>query len=117
MVPIHVHVEAEITKGKYHDYDTFLGAEAVEYLRAYLKTREKGTRNDRWGMPPEEMNDDSPLIRNSQTKMVKPVTPGSIHLAIHKLFVKANMIQKGTKKRYDIRAHSLRKYFRTQLGR
>ena len=27
-IPIHVHVEAEITKGKYHDYDTFLSAEA-----------------------------------------------------------------------------------------
>jgi hypothetical protein len=24
--PIHVHIEADITKGKYHDYDTFLGA-------------------------------------------------------------------------------------------
>jgi hypothetical protein len=30
IVPIHVHVEAEITKGKYHDYDTFLGQEAVD---------------------------------------------------------------------------------------
>jgi hypothetical protein len=27
-VPIHVHVEIDITKGKYHDYDTFLNAEA-----------------------------------------------------------------------------------------
>jgi hypothetical protein len=32
-VPIHVHVEAEITKGKYHDYDTFLGAEAAHFLK------------------------------------------------------------------------------------
>jgi len=32
VVPIHVHVEAEITKGKYHDYDTYLGAEAATYL-------------------------------------------------------------------------------------
>jgi len=35
IVPLHVHVEAEITKGKYADYNTFLGAEAVEYLRLY----------------------------------------------------------------------------------
>jgi hypothetical protein len=60
--------------------------------------------------------DESPLIRDSQTKMVKPVTTGSVYLAIHKLYVKAGLIQKGTAKRYDLRAHSIRKYFRTQLG-
>jgi len=41
--PIHVHIEADITKGKYHDYDTFLGAEAAQYLRIYLDQRRKGT--------------------------------------------------------------------------
>ena len=56
------------------------------------------------------------MIRDSQTKMVKPVTTGSVYLAIHKLYVKAGLIQKGTAKRYDLRAHSIRKYFRTQLG-
>jgi len=116
VVPIHVHVEAEITKGKYHDYDTFIGAEAAEYLRVYLETRRKGTRRDRWGMPPEELNDESPLIRNGQTRRIKPATLGSIHLAIHKLFIKAGLIQKGTLRRYELRAHSIRKYFRTQLG-
>jgi hypothetical protein len=29
ITPIHLHIEAEITKGKYHDYDTFLGSEAA----------------------------------------------------------------------------------------
>jgi len=114
--PIHVHVEAEITKGKYHDYDTFLGTEAVEYLKVYLDMRQKGTRRDRWGIPPEVLRDESPLIRDGQTKMVKPVTTGSLYLSIHKLYVKAGLIQKGTAKRYDLRAHSIRKYFRTQLG-
>jgi hypothetical protein len=42
-IPIHVHVEADITKGKYHDYDTFLGAEAATYLKLYLEKREKGS--------------------------------------------------------------------------
>jgi len=37
IVPLHIHVESEITKGKYHDYDTFLGEEAIEYLRLYLE--------------------------------------------------------------------------------
>ena len=35
-LPLHVHVEATITKGKYHDYDTFMSKEAADYLRAYL---------------------------------------------------------------------------------
>jgi len=58
--PIHVHVEAEITKGKYHDYDTFLGAEAAHYLKLYLDQRRKGTIKT----PPEQLTDESPLIRN-----------------------------------------------------
>ncbi|MCL7390270.1 MAG: hypothetical protein LZ173_10150 [Thaumarchaeota archaeon] len=33
IVPVHIHVEASITKGKHYDYDTFIGAEAVEYLK------------------------------------------------------------------------------------
>jgi hypothetical protein len=102
IVPIHIHVDAEITKGKYHDYDTFIGREAVDYLKTYLNIRKQGTRRDRWGMPPEELHDASPLIRNSQSKKVKPVTPNSIHLAIHKLFIKTGLIEKGTRKRYEL---------------
>ena len=45
--PIHVHIEADITKGKYHDYDTFLGAEAAQYLKLYLDQRKKGTEKNR----------------------------------------------------------------------
>ena len=33
IVSLHVYIEAEITKGKYHDYDTFIGKEAAAYLR------------------------------------------------------------------------------------
>ena len=39
--PIHVHVEAEITKGKYHDYDTFLGAEAAALGVSRSRIRKK----------------------------------------------------------------------------
>lgn len=56
------------------------------------------------------------MIRNSQTKKVKAVSPENLYLAIHKLFIKADLIKKGTKKRYELRAHSIRKFFRTQLG-
>lgn len=116
VVPVHIHIEADITKGKYHDYDTFIGPEAIEYLKTYLDMRRKDTRGDKWGMPPEELNDESPLIRNKRTKRVDPITPGNIHLAIHKLYLKAGLIKRGSAKRYTLRAHSIRKYFRTQLG-
>jgi hypothetical protein len=42
IIPIHIHVEAKITKGKYHDYDAFLGKEAVDDLKAYLAARKSG---------------------------------------------------------------------------
>ena len=109
--PLQLHVEAEITKGKYADYDTFVGSKAVEYLKAYLEMRRKGTRN----IPPETINPQSPLIRAEHAKTVKPLTTSSIHSIVHNLYVKSGII-KSKKRRYELRPHSLRKYFRTQLG-
>lgn len=120
IVPVHIHVEAEITKGKYHDYDTFLGEEGVQYLKAYLESRRQG--NERLegghirGMPPEAITDTSPLIRNKHKKTVTVISPDNVHHVIHKLYLRAGLIKKGTSERYQLRAHSIRKYFRTQLG-
>lgn len=110
---VHIHVEADITKGKYCDYDTFIRAEAVEYLRVYLEVRRNGT----WYMPPEEIIDNSPIIRDQHSRGVRPVTPACIHRLVQKLYVKAGLIDKTKGKvRYGLRPHSIRKYFRTQLG-
>jgi integrase len=70
MIPIHVHIEAEITKGKYHDYDTFLNQEAAEYLKAYLDSRRKGSPTRR--KQPEIIHDNSPLIRDGQSTLPSP---------------------------------------------
>jgi integrase len=112
VVPVHVHVEAEITKGKYHEYDTFLGLEAVQYLKAYLDIRRKGTEK----IPTEVLIDSSPLIRNECRNKVRPVSEAGISVLVHDLLFKAGIIEKGQAKRYPVRPHSLRKYFRTQLG-
>lgn len=114
IVPIHVHVEAEITKGKYQEYNTFLGLEAVEYLRAYLEFRRKGTDY----IPPETFKDSTPIIRNERVKNVKPISAGAIHRIISRLYAKTNLRRKlgGKSIRYDLRVHSIRKFFRTQLG-
>jgi len=119
-VPVHMHIEAEITKGKYHDYDTFIGSEGVEYLKAYVNARRAGNERIEGGqvrgMPPEEITDSSPLIRNEHQKTAEIVSPGTVHCVIHSLYFRTGLIQKGSGRRYQLRAHSIRKYFRTQLG-
>lgn len=108
--PIHVHVEAAITKGKYRDYDTFLNKEASEYLKAYLEARKNGTLK----RPPEYLNDESPLISNY--KVVKPLGAETIQDIVNALYIKAGLLTRNPKiRRYDLRAHSLRKFFLTQM--
>jgi len=113
--PIHIHVEAEITKGKYHDYDTFIGQEAAEYLRAYLEIRRNGSKTSK--IPPENIHDETPIIRNHQSKQAIPLTPSAIHKLVHDQYVKAGLIQpKSMGRRYELRTHSIRKFFRTQMA-
>ncbi len=120
IVPVHMHIEAEITKGKYHEYDTFIGAEGVEYLKAYLNARKIGTERLESGkirgLPPEVIADNAPLIRNEHKATIEPISEGAVHHAIQMLYRKAGLIEKSGKVRYELRAHSIRKYFRTQLG-
>ncbi len=108
-VPLHVHVEAEITKGKYHDYDTFLGQEAAGYLKLYLDARRLGTQD----MPPEEIVDSSPLIRDSTSRTPKPIGEKQVYQLIHKLYCDTKLVQNGA--HYPLRVHSLRKFFKTNL--
>ncbi|MCW3983191.1 MAG: site-specific integrase, partial [Candidatus Bathyarchaeota archaeon] len=113
-VPIHVHVEAAITKGKYHDYDTFLNAEASQLLKLYIAERRQGSRYT----PPEEITDDSPLIRNSHfANRVVGVTEKCIRQIVHNLAVEAKIAKKLPDSwMYSVRTHSLRKFFRTQMS-
>jgi len=119
IIPIHVHVEAEIVKGQYHEYDTFLAKEAVEALRNYLRLRELGTRD----VPPEKIVNDSPLIRNEwlaakfiREELIPPrITTDRLRDIVHGLYRKVGLIRRGAGGRYELRAHSLRKFFKTQL--
>lgn len=114
LIPIHIHVEAAITKGKYHDYDTFLNVEASELLKLYIEERRRGSR----GMPSEEITDESPLIRNSHiADRVLGVTEKTIRKIVHDLAVAAKVAKKLPNSwMYSVRTHSLRKYFRSQLS-
>jgi len=114
IVPVHVHVDATITKGKYHDYDTFIGREAVEYVKAYLEARRNGGLPNK--MPPENLNDESPLIRDEHSKVVKPLTPSQIYNILHRLMAQAGLLGSKVGRRYTMRPHSIRKFFRTQMA-
>lgn len=113
-VPIHIHVEQEITKGKYHDYDTFINAEASQLLKLYIEERRHGSRYT----PPEEITDESPLIRNSHFGYkVRGVTEKCIRQIVHNLSVEARISKRLPNSwMYTVRTHSLRKFFRTQLS-
>jgi site-specific recombinase XerD len=113
LTPVHVHVEAEITKGKYHDYDTFLGAEAATYLKLYLERRRHGSAEGR--NPPENLTDESPLIRDETRHTPRPIGGKTIRKAVHNLYVQAGLLKKSNGRMYDLRVHSLRKFFKTQL--
>ena len=113
VTPIHVHVEAEITKGKYHDYDTFLGAEAAIYLRLYIEQRRRGSADGR--NPPETLTDESPLIRDETSHQPKGIGPKQIRKQVHSLYAQAGLLKQLNGRMYDLRVHSLRKYFKTQL--
>lgn len=114
VTPIHIHIEAEITKGKYHDYDTFLRKEAEQYLRAYLEERRRGSPSGK--IPPEIITDETALIRSKTSKTPKPITLGQIYDEVHKLYYKAGLLGAKRHKRYEVRPHSIRKFFRTQLA-
>ncbi len=62
------------------------------------------------------IQDESPLIRDCRSKQPRPLNYTSIYRTVHNLYIKAGLISKGVYRRYRIRPHSIRKFFRTQLA-
>ena len=81
------------------------------YLELYLDMRRKGTRYS----PSEVITDESPLIRDESTKKIKGITGKQIRNIVHNLYKKADLLKKGLGRLYDLREHSIRKYFKTQM--
>jgi len=129
VTPVHVHVEAEITKGHYADYDTFLGHDAVQYLKEYVSARKKGirilatVRSPGLKLKPEEIRDDSPLLRDEQHyrrhHAARPISRKQVYQIVHQLYFKAGLIEASERSngrsQYSLRVHSLRKFFKTNL--
>lgn len=117
LVPVHIRIQLDETKGSYCDYSTFFGPECVRYLKAYLEERRRGSLDDGHGqkLPPETIEEDSPLIRDSMSKEPRPIGEKAIYRIIHSLLHRAGLLRKNNHGGYDLRVHSIRKYFKTQL--
>ncbi len=117
VIPVHVHIAMDETKGQYCDYDTFLGPEPVNYLKLFLEQRRQGStrRSDGEYQPPEEINDHSPLIRDLSSKIPRGIGPKQIYKQIHDLIHKCGLDTKNKNGGYELRVHTLRKYFKSRL--
>jgi integrase len=117
VVPVHIRIELDETKGQYCDYSTFLGPECLHYLKVYLDERRRGTADDghHQQLPPEEIRDESPLIRDSLSKVPRPIGEKAIYRILHSLLHRAGLLKKNKNGGYDLRVHSIRKFFKTQL--
>lgn len=106
-IPCLIDVPAELAKGKYQAHFTFIGSEAVTYLKNYLKTR-------------PQLKRDSVLF--SQHGKEKPLnkknTSNYFHHAALQLREKGIMDfnQKKRGKPSEIRLYNLRKWFRKHAG-
>jgi integrase len=102
-VPCLVNVPEEITKGQYHGYISFIGEDAVRYLKAYLNTRRKLTK-------------DSYLFVNygSENRMIFNTVSSLFRKAVRILKEKGVMDyeQKKADRPAEIRLYNLRKFFR-----
>jgi site-specific recombinase XerD len=113
IVPVCVHIEALITKGRYHSYYTFLNEEAAEYLKAYLNLRRMGTKK----LPAEQIHDNSPIIRLTRTRKVEPPCEYTIQGMVHDAYCRAGLLDRNKGlRRNELTSHSLRKFFQTEMA-
>lgn len=92
-----------ITKKNKITAKTFVGPEVIKALKKRLEERREGARR----IPPEELDEGSPLFR-TRTKEVTPISRSGVssHITYHTKRVGLDG---------EISAHSFRKYFQTQM--
>jgi hypothetical protein len=60
--------------------------------------------------------DESPLIRDEHSNVVKPLTSSQVYNILHRLIAQAGLLGSKVGRRYAMRPHSIRKFFRTQMA-
>ena len=88
-VPIHVHVESDIVKAHYASYHTFLGGEAAEALRLYMDERRNGSPDGR--LPPEELTDQSPLIRDVTSHVPRSIGKKAVARIVRNIYARGEI--------------------------
>jgi site-specific recombinase XerD len=107
-IPCMIRIDADITKGKYAPYITFMNEEAVYYLNLYLEQRRKGTNK----IPPENITPESWLFVSYENRS-KPLTYITFLKVFENICRLMNVEKRGSRYKYSI--HSFRKFFKTQL--
>ena len=102
-IPCRIDIPQEIAKGKYHSYFTFIGKEAVNFLKSYLVVR------------PQIKDDDFIFLKDGTKQQTSPKSISVLFgRTVKKLNEKKkmNLKQKKETKPHDIRLYNLRKFFR-----
>ena len=81
--------------------------------KLYFNARRRGLIDRR--IPRESITDDSPIIRDHLAAEARPIGEKQLYKLIHSLYSQVDILKKGLNGGYDLRIHSLRKYFKTQL--
>lgn len=113
VVPCRVAVTREQTKGKTHDYYSFIGKNTIDYLRQYFEKRQKGTKT----LEPETLTPDSLLFKANMKGKDKPVQKATVANQLKEALFKLDIIKDNGKGHWkEIHPHTLRKYFRTYMN-
>jgi len=115
ITPLHIGIDPQITKGMYQGYSTFINGEVTEYLKKYLSNRRKGNRDNE----PENINDDSPLIRLHRRGRVEAMSTAAMGGVIRQVFFQSGILTKKPKSHaysYELGTSAFRKFFRTQMA-
>jgi site-specific recombinase XerD len=105
-VPCKIDVPKEITKGQYRSFFTFIGEDALRYLKAWLSTRKNLTSESYLFTSYKQEGPDAPLDRSSISHRF-----GILALKL-KGSGKLSYEQKKKGRPSELRLYNLRKYFR-----
>ncbi|HEX9260898.1 MAG TPA: tyrosine-type recombinase/integrase [Candidatus Bathyarchaeia archaeon] len=92
-----------VTEKQHTIAKTFIGEEAIQAIKEYLKERRTGSRR----LPPEIITDKSPLFRTWQSNKVKRLSREGLASLVRQAFLRVNEA--------NISPHSLRKFLQTNL--
>ena len=105
-IPCSIHIPSEITKGQFGSYFTFIGKEAVSYLKAYLSTRTNTAAHDYVFLNRFDQKVNRRSITNIFARTIDEMKKKGI----------LDFDRKKAKKPRSLRLYSLRKYFRKHAG-